>query len=75
MAATVDAAAAKADDLTVSFGAMLIASQDFQSNVAAQDAAKETQVQTELQQGDSGVRAACAKLAGDQPDPAGCLRA
>ena len=56
-----DAATSKVNDLAVSFGAMLIAVQDFQTNVATQDAAKEAQVQTELQQGDSGVRAACAK--------------
>jgi len=48
-------------DLVVPFGAMLIAVQDFQTNTATQDATKEAQVQTELQQGDSGVRAACAK--------------
>jgi len=56
-----DATAAKANDLAVSFGAMLIAVQDFQTNVATQDSAKQAQVQTELQQGDAGVRAACAK--------------
>jgi len=56
-----DATTAKANDLAVPFGAMLIAVQEFQTNVASQDAAKEAQVQTELQQGDSGVRAACAK--------------
>ena len=56
-----DAASSKVNDLAVAFGAMLIAVQDFQTNVATQDAAKEAQVQTELQQGDSAVRAACAK--------------
>ena len=56
-----DAVTAKANDLVVPFGAMLIAVQDFQANIATQDSAKEAQVQTELEQGDAGVRAACAK--------------
>jgi hypothetical protein len=60
-ATTRDATTAKADDLGVPFGAMLIAVQEFQTNVATQDAGKEAQVQAELQQGDAGVRAACAK--------------
>ncbi len=56
-----DATNAKANDLAVPFGAMLLAVQDFQTNVASQDSAKENAVQAELQQGDASVRAACAK--------------
>ena len=56
-----DATSTKANDVSVSFGLMLIAVQDFQANIASQDATKESQVQTELAQGDAAVRAACAK--------------
>ena len=60
-ATTRDATAAKADDLGVPFGAMLIAVQEFQTNIATQDSSKQAQVQAELEQGDAGVRAACDK--------------
>jgi hypothetical protein len=58
---TASATSEHVNDLAVAFGAMLIAVQDYETNVATQDASKEAGVVTELQQGDATVRTACAK--------------